>query len=52
MKADEAVTEILRINPKYSLDVTINMGHFKSKADLNNLLEALREAGVPERSPE
>ena len=49
-KAHETVTEILRINPNLSIDNVTLTNRFKQKADLDNLLDALRRAGLPERS--
>jgi adenylate cyclase len=50
-KAHEAVTEILRISPKNSIEFISMHSQFKQKADLENLLEPLRKAGLPEHSP-
>jgi adenylate cyclase len=49
-KAHEAVTEILRISPKNSIEFISMQSPFKQKADLENLLEPLRKAGLPEHS--
>jgi adenylate cyclase len=50
-KAHQAVTEILRLSPKYSIEVLAMSASFEQKADLENLLEGLRKAGLPEHSP-
>ena len=50
-KAHEAVTEIQRINPSLSIEFIAETLPFKQKTDIENLLEALRKAGVPEHSP-
>jgi adenylate cyclase len=50
-KAHETVTEILRIHPKQSIEFQAMSAPFEQKADLENLLEALRKAGLPEHSP-
>jgi adenylate cyclase len=50
-KARQAVTEILRLSPKYSIEFLAMQEPFEHKTDLENLLEALRKAGLPEHSP-
>jgi adenylate cyclase len=50
-KAHETVKELLRISPNYSIEFIATYVPFKQKADLENLLEALRKAGFPEHSP-
>jgi adenylate cyclase len=50
-KARETVTEILRINPKLSIESITMFAPFEQKTDLENLIEALRKAGLPEHSP-
>jgi adenylate cyclase len=50
-KAHETVTEILMINPKLSIELITMYASFEQKADLENLLEAMRKAGIPENSP-
>jgi adenylate cyclase len=50
-KAHQAVTEILRIDPKYSIEFLAMSVPFEQKADLENVLEAMRKAGLPENSP-
>jgi len=50
-KAHQAVMEILRLSPKYSIEFLAMQDPFEHKADLENLLEALRKAGLPEHSP-
>ena len=50
-KARETVTEILRINPKLSIESITMFAPFEQKANLENLIEALRKAGLPEHSP-
>jgi adenylate cyclase len=50
-KAHETVKELLKINPKVSIEFVAMVAPFEHKADLENLLEALRKAGLPEHSP-
>jgi adenylate cyclase len=50
-KAHETVTEILKIDPNFSIESVAISTPFEQKADIENLLEALRMAGVPEHSP-
>jgi hypothetical protein len=52
LNANAAVTNILRIDPQFSLDVAANMILMKNEDDLNKIIEQLRIAGVPEYSPE
>jgi len=49
-KANYAVTEILRVSPKYSIELLVRHDPFEHKADLENLVNALRKAGLPEHS--
>ena len=51
-KAHEAVTEIQRIDPIHSIEFLVMSEPFEHKADLEDLLEALRKAGLPEHSPQ
>jgi adenylate cyclase len=50
-KARETVSEILRIDPNYSIEIMAKTIPFKQKIDLDNLLEAMRQAGLPEHPP-
>ncbi|MCP4630064.1 MAG: tetratricopeptide repeat protein, partial [bacterium] len=50
-KAHETVSEILRIDPNYSIEFLAKAVPFKQKIDLENHLEAMRKAGLPEHSP-
>ena len=50
IKANDSAKEILRINPVYSIKKASNM-MFNKPSDLNNLVDALRKAGIPEHSP-
>ena len=50
-KAHEIVTKILRINPTQSIDAVIIKSGYKQKTDLEDLIEPLRKAGLPEHSP-
>ena len=50
-KAHETVSEILRIDPNYSIEYLAISTPFKRKTDLENLLEAIRKAGLPEHFP-
>ena len=52
LKAGAEVSKILSINPNFSIDLTKLVGTFKKKADLDNVIKALRKAGMPEHSPE
>jgi adenylate cyclase len=49
--AHEAVKKLLRINPKISIELVAMFVPHEQKADLENMLEALRKAGLPEHSP-
>ena len=50
-KAHETVSEILRIDPNYSIEFMAKYFPYKQKIDLENLLEAMRKAGLPEHPP-
>ena len=47
-KARQDVTEILRIDPQYSIGQFALTMPFKNKEELELYLEALRKAGLPE----
>ncbi len=47
-EARSAAAEVLRINPKYSLEYRTKTLPFKNKKDLEHLIGALRKAGLPE----
>jgi adenylate cyclase len=47
-KANMEVSEILRINPKFSLRYWAEVLPYKNKADTNQLISVLRQAGLPE----
>ena len=44
-------SEVLRINPKYSLEVARKKSLYKKQADRDRYLDALRKAGIPETPP-
>ncbi len=50
-KAHETVSEILRINPNYSIEFMAMSIPYEHKTNLENLLEAMRKAGLPEHTP-
>ncbi len=47
-KAYEAVKEVLRVNPNFSVEYYANMLPFKNQETGNKFVEALRKAGLPE----
>jgi len=47
-EAQAQIGEVLRINPKYSLEYQAKMLPFKNKRDLDRVIGALRKAGLPE----
>jgi TolB-like protein/Tfp pilus assembly protein PilF len=49
--AHAQVTEVLKINPKYSVEQAAKASHYKNKADRERYLDALRKAGLPESPP-
>ena len=49
--ARKTVTEILRIDPKFSIEIMAMYAPFERKTDIENLREAMRKAGLPEHSP-
>ena len=48
-EASAEVAEILRIDPKYTIDGTQRRLRFKRPEDAEHLFYGLRKAGVPER---
>ena len=50
-EARSAAEEVLRIYPKFSLDYLAKILPFKNKRDLENFVDALRKAGLPETPP-
>ena len=42
------VDEVLRINPKYSLELAAKRSNYRNQSDRKRYLEALRKAGLPE----
>jgi tetratricopeptide (TPR) repeat protein len=49
--ARENVAKLLKINPKYSLDFVRLANHYKDPAHLQEVLDDMRKAGVPEHPP-
>jgi adenylate cyclase len=47
-EARSTAEEVLRINPKFSLDYQSKILPFKNKTDLEQFIDALRKAGLPE----
>jgi tetratricopeptide (TPR) repeat protein len=47
-EAHEAVKEVLRINPNFSVEYYANMLPFKNQETTDKFVEALRKAGLPE----
>jgi adenylate cyclase len=47
-EAAAAAKEVLRINPKFSVDSMAKLRSFKNKADLERLVTALHKAGLPD----
>jgi TolB-like protein/Tfp pilus assembly protein PilF len=43
--------EVLRINPKFSLEYIAKILHYKNNADTETYLESLRKAGLPNTPP-
>jgi len=50
-KAHDVVKEMLRMNPNNSIEYQAMIGPYERKADLENLIDGLRKAGLPEHSP-
>ena len=50
-EARAEVSEVLRIQPKFSLDGFAKRAAFKNKADIDRIFGALRKAGLPESPP-
>jgi adenylate cyclase len=50
-EANFEASEILRIQPKFSLDSFVKRVAFKHKADIDRIVGALRKAGLPEHPP-
>ena len=49
-EATAAVKEVLRINPKFTIDSYAKRLRYKDKADIEREVDALRKAGLPEKS--
>jgi len=47
-EASTSALEVLRINPKFSINIHTNYIPYKNKKDLEQYAEALRKAGLPE----
>ena len=47
-EASTSASEVLRINPKFSVNMHTNYLPYKNKKDLEQYAEALRKAGLPE----
>jgi adenylate cyclase len=50
-EARAEVSEVLRIQPKISLESLAKRVAYKNKADIDRLIDALRKAGLPETPP-
>jgi adenylate cyclase len=50
-EARSAAEEVLRINPKYSLNYIKKQLPFKNKRDLEQFTAAMRKAGLPDKPP-
>jgi adenylate cyclase len=50
-EARSSAEEVLRINPKFSLDYQAKILPFKNKIDLEHFIAALRKAGLPQTPP-
>ncbi|NIQ88522.1 MAG: tetratricopeptide repeat protein [Deltaproteobacteria bacterium] len=50
-EANAAAEEVLRINPKFSLESYAKTLPYKNKADIKRYVAALRKAGLPDKPP-
>jgi TolB-like protein/Tfp pilus assembly protein PilF len=50
-EARAEVAEVLRIQPKFSLERLARGVPYKNKADMDRVIDALRKAGLPEKPP-
>jgi adenylate cyclase len=50
-EARAEAADVLRINPKFSLERYAKRSTQKNKAELERFIDALRKAGIPEKSP-
>jgi len=50
-EARDAAQEVLRINPKFSLDRFSRSLVYKNRADKDRFIDALRKAGLPDKPP-
>jgi adenylate cyclase len=50
-EANAAAEQVLRINPKFSLESYAKTLPYKNKADIERYVAALRKAGLPDKSP-
>ena len=50
-EATAAAKEVLRINPKFTIESYAKTIPYKNKTDVERELAALRKAGLPEKPP-
>jgi adenylate cyclase len=44
--------EVMKLNPKFSLDYLAKVSGFKDQSERDKIIDALRKAGLPEHAPE
>ena len=50
-EARTAAAEVLRINPKFSLEWYAKRSFIKDRSVVDNSVDALRKAGLPDKAP-
>ncbi len=50
-EARAAAAEVLRINPKFSLELVAKRSLVKNRSEIDKMIDALRKAGLPDKPP-
>jgi len=50
-EARAEASEVLRLNPKFSLDYLAKVSGFKDQSEIEKIITALRKAGLPDKPP-
>jgi TolB-like protein/Tfp pilus assembly protein PilF len=50
-EAQAEASEVLRLNPKFSLDYLAKVSGYKDRTEIEKIITALRKAGLPENPP-
>lgn len=50
-EAQAEAAEVLKLNPKFTLDYLAKVSGFKDRAEVDKIIDALRKAGLPDKPP-